>query len=144
MPTIGLDCEIMLDGSGYYVKPGTWEMEYPRVRSGRTRADATEAYCDFGPGKRIWQFMVLALNDLVNYDGSPSTSNGQHIRDGLKASYEKVDTLLTLTDAAGTSYNVHFDSYIEYVVDLKTQQAGPAGGSGLAVSYEIAVTLVEG
>lgn len=32
MPQIGLDCEIILDNTGYFVKPGSYIMRQPRNR----------------------------------------------------------------------------------------------------------------
>jgi hypothetical protein len=30
--TIGVDCEILLDGTGYFVQPGTYTVKWPRIR----------------------------------------------------------------------------------------------------------------
>jgi len=135
MPTITVDCEIALDGTGYLVKPGTYLLERPRVRRATVRADGNESYVDLGPGKRVWRFTALALNDLTKYDGTPTGLAGQQYRDALWASYAKVATTLSFTDPEGLVAQVHFDDLIERVANLRSQQVG--------VSYELDVALVE-
>ncbi len=135
MPTIRVDCELTLDGTGYLVKPGTYLLERPRVRRATVRADGNESYVDLGPGKRAWRFTVLALNDLAKYDGTPTGLTGQQYRDALWASYAKVATALSFTDPQGQTAQVHFDDLVEHVADLRSQQVG--------VSYELDVALVE-
>ena len=134
MPTIQVDCELVLDG-GYWVKPGAYLLERPRVRRATVRADGNESYVDLGPGKRVWRFTVLAVNDLTKYDGTPTGITGQQYRDALWASYVKVATALSFTDPEGQTAQVHFDDLVEHVADLRSQQVG--------VSYELDVALVE-
>ncbi len=135
MPTIKVDCQIVLDGVGYLVKPGTYVLEQPRVRRATVRADGNTSYVDLGPGRRVWRFTVLALNELTQYDGTPTGLTGQQYRDVLWASYTKVATALSFTDPQGQTAQVHFDSLAERVADLRSQQTG--------VSYELDVALVE-
>ncbi len=135
MPAVNVDCEVILDGSGYLVKPGSYLLERPRVRRATVRADGNESYVDLGPGKRVWRFTVLARNDLTKYDGTPTGLSGQQYRDALWASYAKVASALSFTDPQGVSVQVRFDDLIEHVADLRSQQAG--------VSYELDVALVE-
>jgi hypothetical protein len=143
MPTIGTDCEIILDSSGYFIKPGTFRMKQPRVRKAVVRADNGESYVDLGPGKRIWSMIVLSKNDTVKYDGSSAGQTGQQIRDQLRTSYATVAAALSFTDPIGTVLSVHFDSYAEIIVDLHTQQIPLSTGAGPGASYEIAIELVE-
>lgn len=135
MPTINVDCEVMLDGTGYLVKPGSYLLERPRVLRATVRADVNESYVDLGPGKRVWRFTALALNDLAKYDGTPTGLTGQQYRDALWTSYAKVATALSFTDPEGQTAQVHFDDLVERVADLRSQQVG--------LSYELDVTLVE-
>lgn len=135
MPTIQVDCELVLDGTGYWVKPGTYLMERPRVRRATVRADGNTSYVDLGPGRRVWRFTALARNDLTKYDGTPTGVTGQQYRDALWASYVKVATALSFTDPDGQTVQVHFDDLVEHVADLRSQQVG--------LSYELEVALVE-
>ncbi len=135
MPTVKVDCELILDGSGYLVKPGSYVLERPRVRKATVRADGNDSYVDLGPGKRVWRFTVLGLNDLTKYDGTPTGLTGQQYRDALWASYAKVATTLSFTDPQGVTAQVRFDGLLERVADLRSQQVG--------VSYELDVTLLE-
>ncbi len=135
MPTLKVDCEIVLDGMGYLVKPGTYRLERPRVRRSTVRADGNKSYVDLGPGKRVWRFTVLALNDLRRYDGTPTGLTGQQYRDALWASYAQVATALSFTDPDGETAQAHFDGLVERVADLRSQQVG--------VSYELDVALEE-
>jgi hypothetical protein len=145
MPTIGQDCEIILDGTGYFVKPGTYKMHQPRVRKATVRADGGESYVDLGPGKRVWSMIVLCLNDLLKYDGTSTGLTGQQYRDALRASYiGSVGTTLQFIDPLnGSPVAVHFDSYIEVVTDLHIQQVSLATGGSPALSYEVAIELIE-
>src|SRR5450755_792379 len=72
MATIGIDCELILDGTGYFIKPGTYRVQQPRIRKTTVRADGGLAYVDLGPGKRVWSMVLLCLNDLARYDGTPT------------------------------------------------------------------------
>lgn len=145
MATIGQDCELILDGTGYFIKPGTYKMQQPRVRKATVRADGGVSYVDLGPGKRIWSMIVLCMNDLVKYDGSSTAVSGQQYRDALRSSYlNSVGTTLQFTDPLnGTSISIHFDSYAEEVYDLHIQQVSLSTGGSPALSYEVAIELVE-
>ena len=117
MAVIGQDCEIILDGNGYFIKPGTFKMKQPRIRKATVRADGGEAYVDLGPGKRAWSMTVLCLNDLLKYDGTGTGLTGQQYRDALRTSYTgSTGTTILFTDALnGAALAVHFEVEIELV-----------------------------
>lgn len=141
---IGINCEITVDGTGYYVKPGTYKVKQPRVRKMTVRADNNASYVDLGPGKREWAMIILCKNDLLNYDGSPALLDGQQYRDALIASYEITSGTITFVDPQnGSGISVFFDNYVEAVLDLKTQQVPLSTGNSPGLSYEVAIVLVE-
>lgn len=145
MATIGIDCELILDGTGYYIKPGTYQMEQPRIRKATIRADGGLSYVDLGVGKRRWQMIILCLNALLRYDGSPTGLSGQQYRDALRTSYlGSVGSTLQYSDPLnGSPLAVHFDAYKETVLDLHSQQLSLAVGGSPGLSYEVAIELVE-
>jgi hypothetical protein len=145
MATIGIDCELILDGNGYFVKPGSYRMIQPRIRKATVRADGGESYVDLGAGKRTWSMVILCLNDLLRYDGSPGGLSGQQYRDALRASYlASTGTTLQFSDPLnGSPVAVHFDYYAEAVFDLHMQQVPLATGHAPGLSYEVAIELVE-
>ena len=145
MATIGLDCEIILDGTGYFVKPGSYIMQQPRIRKATVRADASEAYIDIGPGRREWSMTLLCLNNLNRYDGQPTGTTGQQYRDSLRTSYlNSIGIPINFTDPLnGTPVAVHFDDYQELVRDLHSQIIALATGASPTASYEVHITLVE-
>lgn len=145
MPAIGLDCEIILDGNGYFVKPGSYAVRHPRIRKATVRADGGEAYIDLGPGRREWSMILLCLNDLVKYDGTPTGKSGQQYRDSLKSSYlGSTGASLNFIDPLnGSPIAVHFDDYQEYLQDLHSQILGPSTGNPPGASYEVAILLIE-
>ena len=144
MATIGIDCELILDGSGYFVKPGSYKMKQPRVRKATVRADGAESYVDLGPGKRAWSMIIICLNDLLKYDGTSTGLSGQQYRDALRASYAQVATTVNYTDPLnGTPIAVHFDNYSEIAYDLHVQQVPLSTGASPGISYEVAIELVE-
>jgi hypothetical protein len=145
MPSIGQDCEVTLDGSGYFIKPGTFKMKQPRIRKATLRADGGEAYVDLGPGKRIWSMTVLCMNDLLKYDGTSTGLTGQQYRDALRASFTgSTGTTILFTDPLnGAALPVHFDGYAEVIHDLHVQQVSLATGGSAALSYEVEIELVE-
>lgn len=145
MPTIGLDCEIILDGNGYFVKPGSFAVRHPRIRKATIRADGGESYIDLGPGHREWKMVILCINDLSGYDGMPTGKRGQQYRDSLRASYiGSTGTTLNFIDPLnGSPLTVHFDDYQEYIRDLHSQIIGPATGGSPGASYEVVITLIE-
>lgn len=145
MATIGVDCELILDGTGYFTKPGTYKMKQPRVRKATVRADGGESYVDLGPGKRTWSIVVLCMNDLLKYDGTATGLTGQQYRDALRTSYTgSIGTTIQFTDPLnGTPVAVHFDNYAEVIYDLHVQQVPLATGSTPGLSYEVAIELVE-
>jgi hypothetical protein len=143
--TIGLDAEIILDGTGYFVLPRSYKMSQPRIRKATVRADGGQAYVDLGPGKRIWSMTILCLNDQLKYDGTPAGLSGQQYRDALRASYTgSVGTTVQFIDPLnGAPIPVHFDSYRELVHNLRVQQVPLALAASPALSYEVEITLLE-
>ncbi len=145
MPAIGQDCEVILNGSGYFIKPGTFKMKQPRIRKATVRADGGESYVDLGPGKRAWSMTVLCMNDLLKYDGTSTGLIGQQYRDALRTSYTGSSgiTILFTDPLNGAALSVHFDSYAEIIYDLHIQQVALATGGSAALSYEVEIELVE-
>ncbi len=144
MAQIGIDCEIMLDNQGYFVKPGTYRMKQPRVRKATVRADNGESYVDLGPGKRTWSMVLLCYNDLLKYDGTATGLTGEQYRDALRTSYGQVGVTINYVDPLNSvPVAVHFDSYAETVLDLHSQQVPLATGGSPGLSYEVAIELVE-
>ncbi len=142
---IGVDCELLLDGTGYFVKPGSYTMKQPRIRKSTLRADGGTSYVDMGPGKRMWSMTLLCKNDLLRYDGLTTGLTGQQYRDAIHTSYlNSVGTTVLFSDPINTTViAVHIDSYTEVVADLHTQQVALSlGGSG-GLSYEVTIELVE-
>ncbi len=90
---------------------------------------------DFGLGRRVWTFSILALNDLSNYDGTPTGFSGQQYHDALYASYAKVNSVLVFVDVDNSSHNVRFDHLAARCPDVQTQVAG--------LGYHMEVELVE-
>ena len=145
MPTIGTDCQLILDGTGYFIEPATYTVQRPRVR----RADATgqaaspvgagagagEVYVDRGPGKREWTFIAVCFNSMSTYAGTSIATTGQQFHDDLQTSYNKVNTQLSFTDPAGTSWTVWFDDLVEELADVRSQVDG--------CQWYMHVTLVE-
>lgn len=145
MATIGLDAEVIIDGNGFFVKPGSYAVRQPRIRKATVRADAGESYVDLGPGRREWSMIIICLNDLVKYDGTPTGQSGQQYRDALRTSYMgSVGTTINFTDPlSGSAIPVHFDSYEETIHDLHSQIIALATGGSAAASYEVKIVLVE-
>lgn len=143
--TIGLDCEVIIDGTGYFLKPGSFSVRQPRIRKATVRADGGESYIDLGPGRRTWFMTVLCLNDLLKYDGTPTGISGEQYRAALRASYTaSTGTTINFSDPLnGTSLAVHFDSYEELIHDLHSQVVSLATGGSRGASYEVKITLLE-
>ena len=139
MPIVGVDCQIILDGVGYFVEPHAYAMKRARLRKASVTKSGGERYVDLGPGKREWHMIVLCLNQLTDYTGQTLPATGKALRDALRASYEKTPAggiaTLPFTDLDGASYQVHFDDYEEQVRDPRTQLTSP--------SYHCAIVLVE-
>jgi len=145
MPTTGIDCEVVLDGTGYFVKPGTYAMKQPRIRKATVRADGGTSYVDLGPGKRMWSITFLCKNDLLRYDGLPTGVTGQQYRDALRTSYlNSPGTTVQFSDPiTATAIAVHIDTYTELVTNLHTQQVPLSVGVSSGLSYEVTLELVE-
>ena len=145
MATVGVDCELLLDGTGYFVKPGSYTMKQPRIRKSTVRADGGMSYVDLGPGKREWRMTLLCKNDLLRYDSLTTGITGQQYRDAIRTSYlNSVGTTVLFSDPISTTViSVHIDSYTEVVSDLHTQQVALSLGSSGSLSYEVTVELVE-
>ena len=144
MSSIGIDGEVKLDGSYYFVKPGSYLAKRPRVRKTSYRADGTLSYVDLGPGRREWEMIILARNELLKYDGTTTGVTGQQVRDALISSYtSNVGASINFVDPLNNTIAVYFDDYEEIVLDLKSQIIALATGGSLAASYECKITLVE-
>jgi len=145
MATISVDCELILDSVGYFIKPGSFIMRQPRIRQATIRADGGEGYVDLGPGKREWSMTILCVNDLVKYDGTSTGITGQQYRDALRASYTSSTgiTINFVDPLNGLAIPVHLDSFEERILDLRSQIISAATGGSAAASYEVSITLVE-
>ena len=145
MAIIGTDCELIVDGIGYFVKPGTYQVKQPRIRHVSYRADGSLSYVDLGLGKRLWSMTILARNDLLRYDGAPTGLTGQQYRDALRASYtSSIGSTVNFTDPLnGSPIAVHFDNYSERILDLHSQIIAAATGGSPGASYEISIELLE-
>lgn len=134
-PYVGILCQVILDGYGYFIKPGSYEVHQPRLRRVAARFDGGNSYVDLGPGKRTWRFTVLAIDGLRDYTGTPFGFTGQQWRDTLRGSYLRVDSVLSFVDLRGDTQSVRFDNLVERVGDPRSQVVG--------LSYELDVELVE-
>lgn len=145
MSTVGYDCEIILDGTGYFLKPGSYVVKQPRIRQEQYRADGSLSYVDLGPGRRTWSMTVLAVNELKKYDGSQVATTGQQYRDTLRTSYtSNIGTTINFTDPlSGIPIAVHFDLYEESIIDLHSQIIAVASGGSVGASYEVKIELLE-
>ena len=145
MATIGYDCELILDGTGYFIKPSTYSVKQPRIREAKYRADGSLSYVDLGPGRRTWTMTVLAINELRRYDGSTVNTTGQQYRDALRASYiNNIGTTINFTDPlSGSAIPVHFDAYSETIINLHSQIIALATVGSAGASYEIKIELLE-
>lgn len=144
MPAIGVDCEIILDGTGYFIKPLSYTVKIPRISRESYRADSNLAYVDLGPGRCTWSMIILALNELKHYDGTTSPMTGQQYRDALRASYSShIGSSINFTDPlSGVALPVYFTSYEERIPDLRTQIITRSTGGAAGASYEIQIELV--
>ncbi len=142
---VGIDCQVALDGTGYWVAAGSYRVHWPRLRKASVTMGGAERYIDAGPGKRVWRFTVLALDALTRYDGQPTGMAGQEYRDALTLSYQRSGAL-PFVDPHGQSWSVHFDDLVEVVPDLRIG-AGLAGSPGApgspGATYLLEVQLVE-
>lgn len=145
MATIGRDCEVIIDGSGYFLKPESYLMRQPRIRKATVRADGGESYVDLGPGKRVWVMVILCINELQGYDGVSTGLTGQQYRDALRTSYLNSvgNTILFVLIDNSTTVAVHFDNYLERVLDIHSQIIAAATGGSIACSYEVQIELIE-
>ncbi|HEY4036451.1 MAG TPA: hypothetical protein VGL94_21040 [Ktedonobacteraceae bacterium] len=145
MPVIGTDCEMLLDSIGYFIKLGTYQIKQPRIRHASYRADGSLSYVDLGPGKRLWSMTILARNDLLRYDGMPTGLTGQQYRDSLRTNYtSNIGSTINFTDPLnGSPTAVHFDNYIERILDLHSQIVAAATGGSAGASYEVSIELLE-
>ena len=142
---IAFDCEVIIDGTGFFIKPGSYTVKQPRIREAKYRADGSLSYVDLGPGRRTWTMVILAVNELRRYDGSTVSMTGQQFRDALRSSYtSNVGTTINFVDPlSGGAIPVHFDFYEEMIIDLHSQIIAAATGGSIGASYECHITLLE-
>jgi hypothetical protein len=147
MATVGTDCQLILDGVGYWIEPASYKVLRPRIR----RADLTglaatgtgpghgvgERYVDRGPGRREFQFIVVCFNSISDYAGNIQATTGQTAHDSLQTSYNKVATTIAFTDPNSYAWGtVYFDDLVEELADTRAQTAG-------SLQWYMHVTLVE-
>jgi hypothetical protein len=106
MATIGADCMVIVDGTGYWIKPASYKIKRPRISKAQYRADGTLSYVDIEAGKRTFSMTILAKNDLLKYDGTGTGITGEQYRDALVTSYTgNIATTISYTDPKGNSVN---------------------------------------
>ena len=134
MPTVGEDCSVILDGNGYFVKPGSYRVEISKIVATVPDAAAGPATVDLGAGKQVWHFTVLAYANHLNHNGTVNATAAATYRANLRASYAKTQAL-AYTDRFGTVHSVHMVTLEERIPE--------AVGFWERPEWEIAVTLVE-
>ena len=134
MPTVGEDCSVILDGHGYFVKPGSYRVEIPKVLAAAPEAAAGPAAVDLGAGKQVWHFTALAFANHLNRNGTINPTAATTFRTRLRASYAKAEAL-PFTDRLGTEHSVHTLSLEERVSEVAGFWEQP--------EWEMAVSLVE-
>ena len=134
MPTVGEDCSVILDGHGYFVKPGSYRVEIPKIAATEPHAAAGPAAVDLGAGKQVWHFTVLAFTNHLNHNGTVNAASAATYRANLRASYAKA-AALSFTDRLGTVHRVHIVTLEERIPE--------AVGFWEQPEWELAVTLVE-
>ena len=145
MPIIGTDCQIILDGHGYWIEPASYQVSRARIRraelTGQTATGTApgygvgERYVDRGPGRREFTFIAVAFNNMLTYAGISQNTTGQAIHDQLQTSYNQVNTVLSFTDPTGQQWSVRFDDLVEELSDVRGQLDG--------CQWYLHVTLVE-
>ena len=134
MPTVGDDCSVILDGKGYFVQPGSYRVEVPKVMAADPDASAGPAAIDLGTGKQVWRFTVLAYANHLNRNGTVNFTTAAAYRANLHASYAKT-AALAFTDRLGGAHSVRMLTLEERLPE--------AAGFWEQPEWEIAVTLVE-
>ena len=145
MPTIGTDCQVIIDGTGYWVEPASYKVGRARIRQAALTgvaaspvglgAGAGERYIDRGPGKREFTFIVVGFNGMKDYAGNAVVTTGQQFHDALHTSYNKVQTTISFTAPDSNVWTVYFDDLVEEIADVRGQSAG--------CQWYLHVTLVE-
>jgi hypothetical protein len=80
----------------------------------------------------------------MTYSGVSTGISGQQYRDMLHASYiNSIGSTINFTDPINGTVAVHFDSWEEHIIDVKTQVIALATGGSLAASYEVEISLIE-
>ncbi len=134
MPTVGEDCSVILDGHGYFVKPGSYRVEVPKVMAAAPAAAAGPAAVNLGAGKQVWHFTALAYTNHLNYNGTVNATSAASYRANLRASYAKA-AALAFTDRLGAVHSVHMLTLEERIPE--------AAGFWERPEWEIVVWLVE-
>lgn len=134
MPTVGEDCSVILDGHGYFVKPGSYRVEIPKVVAAAPAASVGPAAVDLGAGKQVWHFTALAYTNHLNHNGTVNATSAATYRANLRASHAKAEAL-AFTDRLGAAHSVHMVALEERVP--------AAAGLWERPEWEITVTLVE-
>ena len=115
---MGTDCNIVLDGVGYFVKPGSMVVKRPRVRGATGNADGSMSYVDGGPGKARYEFTVYGKRGMRDFLGRPVETTPAAYRGSLLASYAKLNTELGFVPPwGGAAISVRFDGLGERVLD---------------------------
>ena len=137
MPTIGVDSQLILDGNGFWIEPGSYRVDRPHAANPHSAGGGhPQAGADFGIARKRWQFTVVAFQAIKDYAGNVVTSTGQAYRDQLDASMQKVNTTLSFTDPHGATFSVRMIELVEELADIRAQPDGQ-------IQYFCHVTLVE-
>jgi hypothetical protein len=134
MPTVGEDCTVVLDGNGYFIRPGSYRVEVPKIIATAPEAAAGPAAVDLGAGKQVWHFTALAYSNHLNHNGTVNATSAATYRANLRASFAKVEAL-AFTDRLGITHSVHMVTLEERVPE--------AAGFWEQTEWEIGVSLVE-
>ncbi len=134
MPQVSEDCTVILDGHGYFLKPGSYREELPKLVEVAPEAAAGPPVVDYGSGKQVWHFTVLAQSAQLNRDGTVNPTPAATYRVNLRRSYAQAGPL-AYVDPYGVTHAVRFVTLQERVPE--------AAGRWHTALWELDVTLVE-
>lgn len=133
---VGVDCQVALDGMGYWLVDGSYTVHLPRLRRAVVTLGGAGRFLDAGPGPRIWRFTVAALDGSTRFDGRPTGFSGADYRALLHESYARRGPFAFVDPAAGI-WSVYIDDLTETAAALR------AVALGMGAGWLLGVTLVE-
>ena len=136
--TIGANCNVIMNGQGFYIKEGGYTRSKKRIHTRRITKTGAMTYTDLGPLWNEFEFTLsIYSGELFNTQATPT-----ELRNAVWEMYQGVNSPITLVTPTNETFSCLFNDLKEKMPSFAVYNIdGTINNQGL--QYELDVQLYE-